>query len=46
MKNIGKVDVQTLIIIFLAGVLWKITIPLAVIGIISLLLFDKKRKPK
>lgn len=46
MKNIGKVDVQTLIIVFLAGMLWKITIPLVVIGIVSLLLFENKRKSK
>lgn len=46
MKNIGKIDAQTLIIVFLAGMLWKITIPLAVIGIVGLLLLDKIKKPK
>ena len=41
MKNIGNVNLSTLMIIFVAGMLWKITLPLLVIVIGVLIISEK-----
>ena len=41
MKNLGKVNLSTIVVVFVAGMLWKITLPAVLMSVVGLFVLEK-----